>query len=569
LSAAALALLGCTADITGSVPAGGLRSTPGEGADGLGEVPGSAQAQDCAEKPAAPGFSARIRRLTRLEIRNTLSDLLGEASGALAEDLEADTFAIGYSTGDERGVSSNYVDALKGVAERATSALGTVPERQALGSDCFVSETSSSACVRTFIETFGARAWRRPLEAIEVDGLLTVYAAGRATSAETGEQAKASAGLDYVARAVLQSPYFIFRTELGEVSESGGVVSLSSYETASALAYSLIGSPPDAALLVEAETGRLSTPEQLTAQGRRLLAARPERFARQAARFVREWLAIDLDSPAWNKDGQLYPEATPALKAALDQETELYLRDWAQSASLEALLTRPRSFVSSDNALIYGLEGASSDFAATALDPAERAGVLTLPSFLGSRSHTDASSPVVRGTAVLRQLLCLEPPPIPAMVPPLPPAGASTAKTTRERFEQHTSVPFCAACHQMFDPMGFAFEHYDAIGRYRVQENGVPVDSSGAVVGTQGSDAAVADAIELSRLLSTSPEVHACFTRQVYRFTLGRRETEAESCSLANHTKLFVEQNLDLRELMLALVSARGALERVALTPDL
>jgi hypothetical protein len=494
--------------------------------------------------------------------------LLGEASSALADDLEADTFAIGYSTGDERGVSSNYVDALKGVAEQATAQLATAAERQALGADCFASESSSNACVRTFLEAFGARAWRRPLETVEVDGLLTVYSAGRATTAETAEEAKASAGLDYAVRALLQSSHFIFRTELGAPGATGTKVPLTPYETAAALAYALTGSPPDDELGEAAKSAELASSEQLSAQGRRLLAARPERFAHQAERFVREWLAIDLDSPAWNKDSELYPEATPALKAALDQETALYLRDWAQGPSLQTLLTTPRSFVSSSNALIYGLQSASSDFAATALDPAERAGVLTLPSFLGSRAHTDASSPVVRGTAVMRQLFCNEPPPIPAMVPPLPAADQSAAKTTRERFEQHTSVAFCSACHRMFDPMGYAFEHYDAIGRYRTEENGTPVDSSGAIVGTQGSDAPVADAVELSALLSASPEVHACFTRQTYRFTVGRKETEAEACQLSAYAELFEQQNLDLRELMLALVTAPGALERVPLTPD-
>jgi hypothetical protein len=569
LSTAALALFGCTADISGDLPPGGDgAAVAGQGPGTAGTGPGAPEPQDCQGANAAPTLSARIRRLTRLEIENTLSDLLGETSGALAQDLEADTFAIGYSTGDERGVSSNYVDALKTVAERAAAELSSAPEYSVLDSNCFASETSSTACVRTFIEAFGARAWRRPLEAVEVDGLFRVYGAGRATTAETTEQAKVLAGFDYAVRAVLQSSHFIFRTELGQPGASGATVPLAPYEAAAALAYGLTASPPDAELLEEARNDRLSTAEQLGAQGRRLLASRPERFARQAERFVREWLSIDLDSPAWNKDGELYAEATPALKAALHEETELYLRDWAQGASLETLLTAPRGFVSSENALIYGLSSASSDFTATELDPAQRAGVLTLPSFLGSRAHTDASSPVVRGTAILRQLLCREPPPVPAMVPPLPPADQSAAKTTRERFEQHTSVAFCAACHQMFDPMGYAFEHYDAIGRYRDQENGTPIDSSGAIVGTESSDGPVANAIELSARLAASPEVHACFTRQAYRFTVGRKETDADACALKASAQQFETQGLDVRELMLALLTSPGTLERVPLTPE-
>ena len=567
LGTLALALLGCTADILGDDAAPGVGpGAPGATPGGGGTSGGGSGAQACQNAPSAvPG--ARIRRLTRLELENTLAELLGDAVRPLGLELEADTFAIGYSTGDERGVSSNYVDALKSVAEQATVALDAASESAALSAACFVDETSSAACARTFLQDFGGRAWRRPLEAVELDGLARVYVAGRAT-VSADEQAMARAGLDYATRAILQSPQFIFRTELGPVGAGGDSVALTPFETAAALSYALTASPPDAELVGKAKSGELLSAEQLGAQGRRLLQAYPERFARQAERFVREWLSIDLQSPSWNKDQKLYPETTPALRAALDQETELYLRDWAAGASLSELLTTPRSFVSQDNALVYGMTGTSADFTATALDGAQRAGVLTLPSFLGSRAHTDTSSPVVRGIAVMRKLLCLEPPPVPAMVPPLPPADQSTAKTTRERFEQHTSVAFCSACHQVFDPMGYAFEHYDAIGRYRDQENGTPVDSSGAIVGTTSSDGPVADAIELSARLAASPDVHTCFVRQAYRFTVGRKETDADSCTMAGYAAQFAAQNLNLRELMLALVTAPEAFLRVPMTPE-
>ncbi len=546
LGATALLLLGCTADILGEpTPPGAISpGVPGETPGGAGSAGVGPSGQACTSG-AAPTLSARIRRLTRLELENTLADLLGDAARPLALELESDTLAIGYSTGDERGVSSNYVDSLKRVAEQAAADLSLASESAALTATCFSDETSSSGCAQKLIRDFGARAWRRPLETLEVEGLSKVYVAGRATVVGN-EEAMTRAGLDYAARAILQSPEFIFRTELGAVGASGAKVALTPHETAAALAYSLLASPPDAELAQLAAQNALTTPEAVAAQGRRLLQAQPERFARQAERFVREWLGIDLASPSWNKDTKLYPQATASFKAGLDQDTQEYLRGWASSGSFSELLTKPPA----------------------ALDATERAGVLTLPSFLGSRAHSDASSPVVRGTTVMRKLLCLEPPPVPAMVPPLPPADQSSAKTTRERFEQHTAIAFCSACHQMFDPMGFAFEHYDAVGAYRDDENGTPVDSSGAIVGTASSDAPVADAIELSSLLSASPEVHACFVRQTYRFTLGRTEAEAELCALDAQAKAFDAQDLNLRELMLALVTAPAALERVPLTPD-
>ncbi|MES1188527.1 MAG: DUF1588 domain-containing protein [Myxococcales bacterium] len=573
LSALALLLFGCTANIVGSGDQNGVDPqgpglVAGGGASG-GNVgdPGTTPAECATAAAQKPNISARIRRLTRLELENTLADLLGEETRPLAAGLEPDTFAIGYSTGDERGVSSNYVDALKIVAEGAAAKRAGAPETRGLGTSCSADDASATACAKTFLETFGARALRRPLAQAELDGLLVVYTAGTATVPAGDRGAALSAGVEYAVRALLQSPDFIFRTELGPVGASGDSVTLTPYEVASALSYALTASPPDAALAQQAKSGGLTTPQQLAAEGRRLLEAQPERFARQAERFVREWLSIDLGSPAWKKDGKLYSEAGTAFKVALDRETELFLRDWAQNPSLSALLQSAKTFVSKDNAPAYGLSMTSAEFMPTDLDPAQRAGVLTLPSYLGSRAHADSSSPVLRGVAVLKKFLCLEPPPVPAMVPPLPPADQSDAKTTRERFAQHTALAACSSCHQAFDPLGNAFEHYDAIGRYRDEENGEPVDSSGALVGTAGSDAPVADAVALSGLLATTPEVHACVMRQTYRFIVGRRETGADACVMSRYHQLFEEKQGDVRELMLALVTDPSVLSRAAMAP--
>jgi len=583
LGAIALLLLSCTANISGgdartdgatgldptsAGAANGPGSPNGGGSAGPGSAGASSSPLDCptSATPKA-GISTRIRRLTRLELENTLADLLGDKTRALSQSIEADTFAIGYSTGDERGVSSNYVDALKGVAETASAQLAAAPEQNALGPSCNADAKSAASCATSFIKAFGARALRRPLSQAEQDGLVTVYRAGTASVAAGDPGAALSAGLTYAVRALLQSSDFIFRTELGAPGATGVSVTLTPYEAAAALSYALIASPPDATLTQQASNGALMTPDQLSAEGHRLLQAYPDRFARQAERFVREWLTIDVTSPAWAKDSKLYPEASPAFKGALDKETELFLRDWAQNPSLKTLLTSSKSFVSKDNAPAYGLTLTAADFMPTQLDASQRSGVLTLPSYLGSRAHTDASSPVLRGVAVMKKFLCLEPPPVPAMVPPLPPADTSGAKTTRERFAMHTQIAFCQACHQNFDPMGNSFEHYDAIGRYREQENGEPIDSSGALVGSS-SDAPVADAIALSTLLSTAPDVHACFVRQTYRFTVGRKESDADACTMNGLTKLFDDKQLDVRELMLALVSAPDALARIAMTPD-
>src|SRR5204863_1807696 len=216
-----------------------------------------------------------------------------------------------------------------------------------------------------------------------------------------------------------------------------------------------------------------------------------------------EWLSIDYDKPVWNKDAAAYPIFKPALKAAFQQETEAFLADWVDGgSSLTALLTSPTGFIGKDNAAIYGMTSAATTLQKTSLPTTQRADILTQPGFLGSTAHTDGSSPVFRGLAVMSRLLCKTPPPVPAMVPPLPPVDKTAIKTTRQRFQTHTSAAFCSGCHQFFDPMGFTFENYDGIGQWRTMENGVAVDSSGAIVGTGASDRPVANAVELTQALA-------------------------------------------------------------------
>jgi len=546
----------------------GALSSGGNGMSGS-TMGGSGAVTACsAAEVAAPTVTARIRRLTRLEMENTLGDLLGDAARPLASQLEPDTLAMGYSTGDEHSISANYVDELQGVAEAAAADLSGAPESQALAASCFASTDAGAACARQFLQDFGARAYRRPLSQDELSGLLDVYTLGRATAASGGEESAVRAGLGYGVRALLQSASLVFRTELGTAGATGQTVALTPDEAASELSYTLIASPPDATLVASAASGALAQASERSAQGQRLLAAYPDRFARQAERFVREWLSIDVTSPAWNKDATLYPSVDSTLKAALDQETTLFLRDWAAGASFPELLTTTRAFVSKDNASVYDLSVTNGDFAPVTLDASKRAGILTLPAFIGSRAHTDASSPVLRGVAIMRQLLCLEPPPVPDMVPPLPPVDQTAVKTTRERYDRHTSVAFCAGCHQAFEPMGNAFEHYDAIGHYRDTENGEPIDSSGAIVGTTSSDGPVADAVELTNRLATSPDVQACFVRQAYRFALGRRETDAEACALESFAKSFQDGQLDVRALLLALATSPTTFARLPLAQD-
>lgn len=548
--------------------------SPGSGSN-VGQGDGTAGTSGAGPITDRFDVSARIRRLTRLEFQNTLSDLLGEQAGPLAESLEQDATATKYATGADRGVSANYVGDLNRIAKLAVVELAQTSEKRALGKDCSVDLASARVCAATFIRAFGARAWRRPVTDVEVEELLAVYEAGRATAGGDDPALGLDAGLDYAVRAVIQAPSFIFRTELGAEEASGSSVALTPFEAASALSYGLISAPPDAELTRLASSGKLSTVDELTTQGRRLLETYPQRYASQTELFVREWLGIDLAGPAWHKNTILYPRVTEEFKSALDRETSLFLQEWSRDASLTALLTLPRGFVSKKDAWLYGIAedspyfaDGSPEFAEIALDPTRRAGVLTLPSFLGSLAHESTSSPVLRGVTVMKKLLCREPPPVPAVVPPLPPADPNTAQTTRARYAAHTAVPYCAGCHATFDLLGDTFEHYDAVGGYRDAENGVPIDSTGTLVAASGTVTNVADAVQLSALLAANPEVHACFVRQAYRFTSGQKESGADDAALAAQVKRFEDQRLNVSELMLSLVVSLTALPHTVSLPE-
>jgi hypothetical protein len=544
----------------------GTAGSAATGAGGTGGVAVMSSGLCTSAAMAAPPPAVRIRRLTRAEIQNTLVDLLGANAGPLAAGLEADSQATGYSTGDQRGVSAAYVGGLKTMAEGLGALVRPTLAAPALDTGCFATDAAARACADKYVRDLGARAFRRPLDDREVTALLGVYDAGVPTGTDGDVTDRMRSGLDYTVRAIFQSPHFIFRTELGSMTAAAAAATtLTPYELASALSYGTIASPPDPMLTAAAAADQLKTPDQIGAQVRRLIAARPDRFKAMVGEFAVEWLGINFDKPAWSKDTKTYPAFTTTLKSAFAQETQAYLADWIDSgSSLPALLTSTNGFINRDNAAVYGLKSTSATFQKTALPAGQRAGILTQAAFLGSAAHTDGSSPVYRGLAVMSQLLCKSAPPVPAMVPPLPVVDKTMIKTTRQRYEVHETAAFCAACHSTFDPMGYTFENYDGLGQWRTVENGVTVDPSGAIVGTQSSNGPMANAVALAGALAASPEVQECFARQVFRYDVGRPETDADGCSIAQASAAYGAKNLDLRELLVALASSPAFTARTA-----
>jgi hypothetical protein len=222
---------------------------------------------------------------------------------------------------------------------------------------------------------------------------------------------------------------------------------------------------------------------------------------------------------------------------------------------LETLLTAPFSIIEGPLYELYGVAATTSPNGdpTTPLDESQRAGILTHASVMAAQAHSEQTSPVLRGLFVRQSLLCQPMPPPPADVNNTPPPPDPNA-TTKERFNEHTQDPACAGCHLLIDPVGWGFEQYDAIGRYRTMEGSNPVDARGEITGTADADGEFDGAVELAQLLAGSEQVGECVAKQWFRFAFGRSEVEEDTCSIATTHSLFADAGYDIRELLLTIV---------------
>jgi len=389
-----------------------------------------------------------------------------------------------------------------------------------------------AACAQQFIEKFGFKAFRRPLVAEEVARLTALY-----------DKARGALKLDFngaikvALEGILQAPGFLYRWELGPQppTKEGALVKLTPYEIASRISYFVLRSTPDQALLDAAASGALASDTDISAQVERLLGSTPARES--VASFFLDWLKMtSAQLSARDKDVSLYPEWQPELQAAMAKETSDFVTSimWGGDGSFTSLLTSPATTASGPLAQLYGATGNS-------LEPSQRSGLLTRAGFLTVSGAANGSHPVKRGIRIYRELLCKELIPPPGLeIPPAEPPSAGG--TTRDRFKRHEENQ-CAGCHLQFDALGFAFEHYDGIGKYRTLDNGLPVDSSGSLT-LDGQGVSFADAVELSALLAKSEEVKKCFATQWLRYGLDRNETEYDAPTLQAAATSFASGNI-------------------------
>jgi hypothetical protein len=505
----------------------------------------------------APG-RAPLRRLTRFEFNNTVRDVLGDDSSP-ANALPSEELGNGFGNdADAQSVSSLLAEQYSAVAEDIATRTTDAPALLAKHAPCAASITATSsasdesACASAFITSFAPRAYRRPLEPGEAEELLALQQALR-------EGATFSSSLAAVIEAVLQSPEFLYRLEWGvPVPGRNDVLRPSGHEMAARLSYLLWGTAPDEGLRALGEGDALLSDAGVLAQATAML---DDPRARQMVRFFFDNLLPISGLSGLERDRTLFPTFTPAIGGLMREETQRFLEYeiFEGPGSWRSALSAPYTFVNGPLAEFYGISGVTgSAFQKVAVDPARRLGLLTQAGMLAGTTHSNTTSPVLRGSYVVRKLLCLNIP-LPtaellgeevfAMIKPPEPY---TGKTARERYSAHSENPVCASCHRNMDPVGLALENYDPVGLWRDQENGVTIDASG---GVPGDTATVSGPVELARKIAETEEVQSCFASHWSDFAYARTldDTSGDACTLETIAMRFEQSGYDVRALLLAL----------------
>ena len=391
---------------------------------------------------------------------------------------------------------------------------GETPSRSRI----FVCRPTSSEdeepCAREILSTLARRAYRRPVTEEDIQPLLNLYQTGRSNGGF-------EAGIQTALRGMLVLPGFLFRLELDPVDVAPGTAyGISDYDLASRLSFFLWSSIPDDRLLDLAEQGQLRDPVVLEQQVRRMLAdSRSEALVNN---FAGQWLYLrNLGAKA--PDSGVFPEFDENLRQAFQRETELFFASIVrEDRSVVDLLGADYTFLNERLARHYQIPNVyGSRFRRVTLNDEQRKGLLGQGSLLTVTSYNTRTSPVLRGMWLLENILGTPPPPPPPDVPSLKEDQDTEALTMRERMEQHRENPACAVCHRVMDPLGFALENFDAIGRWRTTTGAAdaPVDASGELPdGTRFDGPAELREI----LLSKREQFVETFTEKLLTYALGR-----------------------------------------------
>lgn len=555
----------CTGDIAGSGGGGsaaangppsvrggarGTSTTANGGAGGTNGGGATGTPAACALPPP------RVWKLTPTQIARSIASVAPAADFGTS-DIEKQlastvTSPAGSFRNDARwkDMSVPHVEQLVTIAENAARVISRNAPQLAT---CATKAPWTATCVQQIVETLGVRTFRRPLTAEELSRYLGFFDEHAAAGAEVA--------LQQVAQALLLSPSFLYRSELGDgAATRDNRVALTAFERASALSYFVTDGPPDAALMNAARTGALTTKEQMAEHARRLLGAPRSPGLLQ---FFVEHFALE-HTVGLQRDTKLFPRWSDDVGRDMQAETRTFLEHLlaSEAPTVGTLLTAKHSYLNQRLAENYGITfaGVGDELAKTML-PAGRVGLFGQGTFLASHARPAETDIVRRGRFVREHVLCQPVPPPPPNIPAIPP-GLDGKTTQRQRLANHIADPVCASCHAAMDSLGLAFENFDPVGAWRTTDSGLPIDASGSVDDVTASKSTFTNASELMTVLAEVPQTSACLSSRMYAYGHGRVPGDADACSIDAITARFRSGGGDFKELVVAIVTSDDFLHR-------
>jgi hypothetical protein len=523
----------------GGTPGGGPGNPGNPGPGNPGNQPPPGGVPPIVDPPAscAPYAPWRTTTLTREQYINAAGDLLGLDVRPLLTlaDVGNRKFSPGVS------LTALQIEQRMTTAE-AIAAAATAPAQLPRVLPCDPAQGGEDACAAKLVAELGARAFRRPLAVETTTSLRKLFDAGKAAGGF-------ATGAEWLIAGLLQAPDFLYHLSPRPAGATPGkAAALDDHTLASRLSFFLWNSAPDAQLAAAAAGGGLRTVAGLAGEVERMLA--DPRAARARDDYYASWLHLD-DLGKVARDAR---ELTPEVVADLRRSALQGIADVYRSGGKVEVLLGSSALVASDGlAKVYGLPSPGGELRAVEAPAGQRRGLFTHPALLTLLANPDASDPIQRGLFLEEKVLCQATPDPIDTVPDLPPLRPGLS--TRARLEAHRADPACAPCHRLFDPMGMALENYDAIGRYRTVDQGVPVDSSGEIAQGLDLDGKFANGMELLQRMSTSATVRDCMTRHWFEYAVSRALDDGEACVLEPIATRFRKDG-DLRALLAGVASS-------------
>lgn len=514
--------------------AGGSGSAAGGSAAVSGAPPtaGTGASDACAtpDQPNAPVLHARL--LTPSQYDHVIEDLVG-VTGNPAKD-----FGGGVAASLDDVAVEHRADAASSIAAQAVANLSK-------WSPCVPPAVDAATCETKLIDQLGRAAFKHPLEADERTQLKALFDAGVA-------QKDFATGLEWFLTGLLQSPDFLYQFAKPAAGEQAGkVVPLAPYEIANRLALFIWDGAADDGLFAAADSGGLNDATGVAAQVQRLMS--DPRFARGTESFYRGWLRLDSFKEVARNDPGLTTDVVAALQhSVLLSATSLYS---AAAPNIESLFQGESYFLDSQLRAFYGMGGGSATYEATAMPNEQRHGILTHPGLMTLLARPGESNPISRGLFVQRTVLChdIPLPPQGLVIPQLP--KPAPGLPTRQRLSQHAGVAPCNSCHDQIDPPGFALENYDMVGRFRTEDAGVAVDTSGTMSSATDVDGPFAQGTELLERIAHSADVKRCFAEHYLTFAVARDLAAEDGCALARLKTDFAASG-NLKELIVKVATS-------------